>query len=96
VAARSTVLALEVQHRRRGGSPAGFNGVESPDPEVYPTGGELLDHYLDPLGTKTPLKDVIRTSSRVTAISRVGFDKAKTRGRENAPFEIRFQNGKGP
>ena len=39
---------------------------------------------------------VIRTSSRVSAISRVGFDKAKTRGREQAPFEIRYQNGKGP
>jgi hypothetical protein len=42
------------------------------------------------------LKDVIRTSSRVTAVSRLGFDKAKTRGREKAPFEIRYQNGKGP
>jgi Pyridine nucleotide-disulphide oxidoreductase len=29
-------------------------------------------------------------------VSRVGFDKAKTRGRENVPFEIRYQNGKGP
>lgn len=73
-----------------------LTGWNSPDPEVYPTGGELLDHYLDPLATKTSLKDVIRTSSRVTAISRVGFDKAKTRSREDAPFEIRFQNGKGP
>jgi hypothetical protein len=42
------------------------------------------------------LKDVIRTASRVTAISRFGFDKAKTKGRESAPFEIRYQNGKGP
>ncbi|MBN8974609.1 MAG: FAD-dependent oxidoreductase, partial [Rhizobiales bacterium] len=74
-------------------APIGWN---SPDPEVYPTGGELLDQYLDPLATRTPLKNVIRTSSRVTAIGRVGFDKAKTRGRESAPFEIRFQNGKGP
>ncbi|ABE65017.1 putative secreted protein (plasmid) [Nitrobacter hamburgensis X14] len=71
-------------------------GWNSPDPEAYPTGGELIERYLDPLATKTPLRDVIRTSSRVTAISRVGFDKAKTKGRESAPFEIRFQNGKGP
>lgn len=70
-------------------------GWNSPDPEVYPTGDELIEHYLDPLATKTPLKDVIRTSTLVTAISRVGFDKAKTKGRENAPFEIRFQNDKG-
>jgi hypothetical protein len=42
------------------------------------------------------LKDVIRTSSRVTSVGRVGFDKAKSKGRESAPFEIRYQNGKGP
>src|ERR1700730_3409599 len=71
-------------------------GWDSPDPRVYPTGAELLERYLDPLAGKTILKDVIRTSSRVTAVSRLGFDKAKTRGREKAPFEIRYQNGKGP
>jgi hypothetical protein len=71
-------------------------GWNSPDPHFYPTGAELLERYLDPLATKTPLKDVIRTSSRVTAVSRLGFDKPKTRGREKAPFEIRYQNGKGP
>jgi Pyridine nucleotide-disulphide oxidoreductase len=71
-------------------------GWNSPDPHVYPTGAELLELYLNPLADKTILKDVIRTSSRVTAVSRVGFDKAKTRGREQVPFEIRYQNGKGP
>ena len=70
-------------------------GWNSPEPHIYPTGGEFIDRYLDPLATRTVLKDVIRTSSRVTAISRLGFDKAKTRGREAAPFEIRYQNGKG-
>src|SRR4051812_12341015 len=74
-------------------APTGWN---SPDPQSYPTGGELIDRYLTPLATRTPLREVIRTSSRVTAISRVGFDKAKTKGRELAPFEIRYQNGKGP
>ena len=42
------------------------------------------------------MKDVIRTSSRVTSVGRVGFDKMKRKGRENAPFNIRYQNGKGP
>jgi hypothetical protein len=74
-------------------APTGWN---SPDPQAYPTGGELLEGYLKPLATRTPLREVIRTSSRVAAISRVGFDKAKTRDRERAPFEIRYQNGKGP
>jgi hypothetical protein len=74
-------------------APTGWN---SPDPQIYPTGAELLERYIEPLATKTALKDVIRTSSRVTAIGRVGFDKATTKGRDQAPFEIRYQNGKGP
>jgi hypothetical protein len=74
-------------------APTGWN---SPDPRVYPAGAELLERYIEPLATKTALKDVIRTSSRVISVGRVGLDKAKTKGRENAPFEIRYQNGKGP
>jgi len=71
-------------------------GWNAPDPEAYPTGGDLLAHYIAPLATRTALKDHIKTSSRVTAISRAGFDKAKTKGRDAAPFEIRYQNGTGP
>src|SRR5207302_7225010 len=71
-------------------------GWNSPDPQQYPIGAELVERYLDPLAARTALQDHIRTSSRVTAISRVGFDKVKTRGREQAPFEIRYQNGAGP
>src|SRR4051812_36441538 len=74
-------------------APTGWN---SPDPHQYPTGAELLECYLDPLARKTGLADHIHRSSRVTGISRAGFDKLKTRGRESAPFEIRYQNGKGP
>lgn len=71
-------------------------GWNAPDPTTYPTGGDLIARYLEPLATRTALKDHIKTSSRVLAISRVGFDKVKTKGREAAPFEIRYQNGKGP
>jgi thioredoxin reductase len=71
-------------------------GWNSPDPQRYPTGGELLSQYLEPLATRTALASRVQTSSRVTGISRVGFDKAKTAGREAAPFEIRYQNGAGP
>ncbi len=72
------------------------DGWNSPDPDQYPTGSELVERYLDPLARKTALKDSILTSSRVTAISRKGFDKLKSHGRNNAPFEIRYQNGAGP
>ncbi len=55
-----------------------------------------MARYLEPLATRTPLRDRIRTSSRVTSVGRLGFDKVKTKGREAAPFEVRYQNGKGP
>ena len=71
-------------------------GWNKPQPDQYPTGAELAERYLGPLATRTPLKDRIRTLSRVTSVGRAGFDKMKTKGREAAPFEIRYQNGKGP
>ena len=73
-------------------TPTGWN---SPEPDQYPTGAELVERYLEPLATRTGLATHIHTSSRVTGISRVGFDKLKTKGREAAPFEIRYQNGDG-
>ena len=72
--------------------PAGIR----PSPEQYPTGAELVERYLEPLATSTALARSIHTSSRVTDISRVGFDKLKTKGRGAAPFELRYQNGQGP
>jgi Pyridine nucleotide-disulphide oxidoreductase len=72
------------------------SGWNSPDPHHYPTGAELLERYLEPLATRTVLRTHIHTSSLVTDISRIGFDKLKTKGREAAPFEIRYQNGQGP
>ncbi len=71
-------------------------GWNSPAPDHYPTGGELVAQYLEPLATRTPLKDHIRTSSLVTAVGRSGFDKMKSNGRAFEPFTVRYQNGKGP
>lgn len=70
-------------------------GWNAPDPGHYPTGAELVEHYLEPLATRTPLKEHVRTAARVIAVSRLGFDKVKTAGRENAQFEIRYRNGGG-
>jgi thioredoxin reductase len=70
-------------------------GWNSPDPDYYPTGAELVGGYLDPLATRTVLREHVWTSNRVTGISRVGFDKVKTAGRSAAPFEIHYRNGVG-
>jgi thioredoxin reductase len=61
----------------------------------YPTGEELVERYLEPLATRTPLRDRIKMSSRVTAVGRVGYDKMKSDGRASQPFTIRYQNGQG-
>jgi len=71
-------------------------GWNAPSGCDYPNGGELVAQYLEPLATRTPLRDRIHTRSLVTSVGRVGFDKVKTKGREVAPFEVRYQNGKGP
>jgi Pyridine nucleotide-disulphide oxidoreductase len=74
----------------------GNAGWNSPDPDHYPTGAELVAQYLEPLATRTALAKHLQTNARVISVARAGFDKVKTAGREQAPFEIRYQNGKGP
>jgi thioredoxin reductase len=68
-------------------------GWDKPEPTGYPTGGEFIERYMEPLATRTALAGHIRTGSRVTAIGRAGVDKVKTAGREDAPFELRIANG---
>lgn len=70
-------------------------GWNAPDPKAYPTGAELIELYISPLANRTELASRLKVSADVTAISRVGFDRVKTKGRESAPFEVRFRNGKG-
>jgi cation diffusion facilitator CzcD-associated flavoprotein CzcO len=71
-------------------------GWNAPDPSYYPNGGEFVEHYLAPLATRTTLKEHVRTKARVISVARAGFDKVKSADREKAPFEITYQNGRGP
>ncbi|WP_329478653.1 NAD(P)-binding domain-containing protein [Kribbella sp. NBC_01484] len=69
------------------------SGWTEPDLGTLPTGGDLIDSYLAPL-TKTPqLNDRIRYDATVVAVTRVGFDRIRTAGREAAPFLIRLAGG---
>jgi thioredoxin reductase len=71
-------------------------GWNAPDPSHYPTGRELVEHYLEPLATRTQLGEHVHTKARIISVARVGYDKVKTIGRDKAAFEIRYQNGRGP
>ncbi|MGI5286269.1 FAD-dependent oxidoreductase [Nonomuraea polychroma] len=66
-------------------------GWSEPDPEWLPTGAELIDDYLAPLAKL--LGERIRTGAAVTAISRLGYDRVRTAGREQAPYLIRLADG---
>src|SRR5262245_13728069 len=70
-------------------------GWNIPDPSHYPTGGELVENYLAPLAMRTPLRAHVRTNARVLSLARAGFDKTKSLGRDKAPFELRYRNGRG-
>jgi len=68
-------------------------GWTEPDGEGYPTGRELVDGYLAPLGRA--LGDRVRLGHRVTAVARLGFDKMKTDGRDTAPFALTVATPRG-
>ncbi|WP_209370086.1 NAD(P)-binding domain-containing protein [Brevibacterium renqingii] len=65
---------------------------QEPDGDCLPTGAELVGDYLTPLADTPQLCDTIHTNTRVIAVSRVGLDRTRTPGRENAAFLVRTQN----
>jgi hypothetical protein len=70
-------------------------GWTSPPDDGLPTAGELLDAYLAPLAATPVIAANLLLGQRVIAITRVGFDKVKTKGREAAPFLIRTETAEG-
>jgi thioredoxin reductase len=70
-------------------------GWEAPDPAHHPTGGELLERYLRPLAATPALSSRIRFGARVVQVTRAGFDKMKTDGREDAPFQVLVETDAG-
>jgi thioredoxin reductase len=63
----------------------------APDPDDYPTGRELVEKYLAPLAALPAMRSRLRLNARVTQVTRDGFDKMKTDGREDAPFALTVQ-----
>jgi len=66
-----------------------------PDPDVLPTGRELVDDYLVPLAGHPAIAARLRLRTRVAAITRVGYDRVRSAGRETAPFLLRTRTPDG-
>ncbi len=67
-------------------------GWAEPNPEAYPTGGELVDHYLAPLAATDALRGRIRTGVRVVGVARHDFGRLHNgEGRNAAPFILHVE-----
>lgn len=70
-------------------------GWQAPPEEALPLAREVVEQVLRPYAALPAVAAALRLSTRVTAISREGFDKVKTAGREQAPFLIRARQADG-
>jgi hypothetical protein len=71
------------------------SGWFAPAHEELPTAGDIVDGYLVPLANVPALARQIHVGHRVLQVTRAGFDKVKTRGREAAPFIVRTRSREG-
>ena len=70
-------------------------GWDEPHAESYPTGRELVEDYLAPLAALPPIRSRLQLDARVVRVTRAGFDKMKTEGRDEAPFVLTVRRGDG-
>ncbi|MEC1262081.1 NAD(P)-binding domain-containing protein [Bacillus swezeyi] len=60
--------------------------VPLPDKDELPLGAEIVSRYLKPLTELPEMKPYIHLKSRVVHVGKKGFDKTKTKGRDQSPF----------
>ena len=62
-------------------------------PTRLPTGHDLIDRFVSPLAQHPAIAPHVRYRSRVASVGRKDFDKVRTKGRDQQPFEIRLESG---
>lgn len=70
-----------------------LTGWTRPDADTYPTGGDWVEAYLQPLAEA--LGDRVRYGATVTGVSRAGRDRIVDADRENQPFVVQFTTAGG-
>lgn len=66
------------------------HGWRAPLPTHFPTGGEVVREYLEPLAATPELAPHIRLQARVFAVSRRRHDRMRDGQRGAAPFVVRY------
>jgi hypothetical protein len=64
------------------------SGWIAPEGDAYPTGGEIVERYLEPLSALPAIAPALHLGARVVGVTRHGIDKLKDAGRQQAPFEL--------
>ncbi len=64
-------------------------GWQAPDPERLPLAREVVERVLEPFARLPQVAPALQLGTRVLSVTRAGFDKVKSAGREQAPFVIR-------
>ncbi|MGA9278540.1 NAD(P)-binding domain-containing protein [Ilumatobacter sp.] len=72
------------------------DGWIAPNDQEHPTGGELIQRYLQPLASMPAIGSALRTNRLVVGITRAGTDKVTTSARGEAPFLISTESPFGP
>lgn len=70
-------------------------GWDAPEETDLPTGGEIVERYLQPLADLPEIAPHLHLGATVTSITRKGLDKVANSGRAKAPFEIRWTGTDG-
>lgn len=71
------------------------HGWTPPDPAGFPTGGEVVARYLQPLAAVPAIARHVRLGARVQAVTRQGHDLMKNGRRNAAPFLVRYVDATG-
>jgi hypothetical protein len=71
------------------------SGWAMPPKDALPTGEELVRDYLAPFAALPAVRDHIRLSTRVLAVSRRDADKMKDAGRQDSPFVLHVAHADG-
>ena len=72
-----------------------LRGWEEPDQEELPLARDIVEKVLKPFAALPEVEPFIRLRHRVASVTRDGYDKVKTEGRDSAPFVVRVATATG-
>jgi len=71
------------------------SGWQPPPDDALPLAREVVEHVLQPFALLPEVSRALKLNTRVLSVSREGYDKVKSSGRERAPFVIRVSQAGG-